>query len=373
MGRAGAEGLALLVAVCAVLGVMAPPGLAAPGTPPPGPGPSRRTDAPAPGPGAAGGKSVSTLLGELRSLYQRTEAASEAYNGTEEKLKAQRAEVRREQSGLARARGALAAGRSRAGELARQQYRGDGAGLPPTLQVLLAPDPYRLLERGHLLKRAAGDQAVTMRRLSGGERRHAAAVQREQKALDRRRKLTERKKSQRDQVRERLNEVEKLLSSLNGDQLAQLRRLERDRTDAAQRKLLASGALGDPQGGTRDPSAQGKRALDYALGQLGKPYVWGAEGPGSFDCSGLTSQAWQQARRAIPRTSQEQWRRLPRVALDKLRPGDLVIYFAGATHVGMYAGAGRVVQAPRPGGVVKITPLAANPPIGAVRPDGSRA
>ncbi|WP_344563499.1 C40 family peptidase [Streptomyces axinellae] len=312
-------------------------------------------------------------MGELRSLYQRTEAASEAYNGTEEKLKAQRAEVRRRQSALKRARGALATGRSRAGELARQQYRGDGAGLPPTLQVLLAPDPYRLIERSHLLNRAAQDQAVTVRQLAGGERRHAAAVRRARQALDRRRELTARKKGQRDQVRERLSEVEQLLSSLSGDQLTQLRRMERDRTDAAQRKLLASGTLGGPQSGAREPSALGQRALEYALEQLGKPYVWGAEGPGSFDCSGLTSKAWQHAHRAIPRTSQEQWRRLPRVPLNKLRPGDLVIYFAGATHVGMYAGAGRVVQAPRPGGVVKISPLADNPPIGAVRPDGARA
>ncbi|WP_338103837.1 C40 family peptidase, partial [Streptomyces rhizosphaericus] len=69
------------------------------------------------------------------------------------------------------------------------------------------------------------------------------------------------------------------------------------------------------------------RALAYALNQIGKPYVWGAEGPNSFDCSGLTSSAWAYAGRTIPRTSQEQWRQLPRVPLNQLRPGDLVIYY----------------------------------------------
>ncbi|QPI58578.1 C40 family peptidase [Streptomyces malaysiensis subsp. malaysiensis] len=121
--------------------------------------------------------------------------------------------------------------------------------------------------------------------------------------------------------------------------------------------------------GPKTASAEaGKRALTYALDQIGKPYVWGAEGPNSFDCSGLTSSAWAYAGRVIPRTSQEQWRQLPRVPLDKLRPGDLVIYYKGASHVAMYAGDGQVVQAPRPGQRVKLSPLASNPLHGAVRP-----
>lgn len=97
--------------------------------------------------------------------------------------------------------------------------------------------------------------------------------------------------------------------------------------------------------------------------------MWGAVGPESYDCSGLTSTAWSKAGRAIPRTSQEQWRRLPRVPLASLRPGDLVIYFPEATHVALYIGDGLVVQAPRPGAAVKVSPLASNPLLGAVRPD----
>ncbi|MGI5348854.1 C40 family peptidase [Streptomyces sp. CA-250714] len=320
----------------------------------------------------AGRKSVGELLGELSLLYQRTEEASEAYNSTAEKLKTQRAKARRAQSKLSRAQSALATGRMQAGELARQQYRGEGTGIPPTVQMLLARDPYRLLERGHLLQRAAGDQATTVRKLTDGRQRHAAAAQRARAAVARQERLAKRKKEQRNEVRRRLKKVESLLSSLTGDQLARLHELERDRTDAAQQKLVASGAL-DPSGATGSPSAQGRKALDWALKQIGKPYVWGAEGPGAFDCSGLTQQAWRHADRDIPRTSQEQWRRLPRVPLNKLRPGDLVIYREGATHVGMYAGNGRVVQAPRPGSAVRLTPLAADRPLGAVRPDGRRA
>ncbi|MEU1801356.1 C40 family peptidase [Streptomyces sp. NPDC019937] len=119
-------------------------------------------------------------------------------------------------------------------------------------------------------------------------------------------------------------------------------------------------------------ASAGQRALQWALNQIGKPYVWGAEGPNAFDCSGLTSQAWAHAGRTIPRTSQEQWRRLPRISLSQIRPGDLVIYNKGASHVAIYAGGGQVVQAPRPGTTVRLSPLASNPVQGVVRPGPAR-
>ena len=95
----------------------------------------------------------------------------------------------------------------------------------------------------------------------------------------------------------------------------------------------------------------------------------GRAGAGAYDCSGLTSQAWGQAGTPVPRTSEEQWARLKRIPLKELRPGDLVIYFPEATHVAMYLGQGMVVQAPRTGEKVKVSPLASNPVLGAVRPD----
>jgi cell wall-associated NlpC family hydrolase len=71
----------------------------------------------------------------------------------------------------------------------------------------------------------------------------------------------------------------------------------------------------------------------------------------------------------IPRTSEEQWALLPRIPLKELRPGDLVVYFPDATHVGMYLGKGKIVQAPRTGEKIKVSPIASNPILGAVRPD----
>ncbi|MFC7470813.1 C40 family peptidase [Actinomadura keratinilytica] len=88
--------------------------------------------------------------------------------------------------------------------------------------------------------------------------------------------------------------------------------------------------------------------MRFAVDQIGKPYVWGAEGPDSYDCSGLTQRAWGSAGTEVPRTSQEQWAELDRVPLRELRPGDLVVYFPKATHVALYLGDGLVVHAPAP-------------------------
>ncbi|MFM9366780.1 NlpC/P60 family protein [Streptomyces sp. Da 82-17] len=318
---------------------------------------------------------VAGLLADLQELYRKTEQATETYNATAEKLKKQRTQAKKLTRDLKKARTALHDSRAAAGRLARQQYQGDSE-LSPYLKLLLARDPRRALDQGHVVRRMAAERVETVGRLVDREKRTAALAARARKALDAQLALAERQKGQRDEVQERLRDVESMLAELTADELDALRRLEADSTADAQRDLLDSGALGGPPGkpaATRAPSKAGAEALRYAVKQIGKPYVWGAEGPKSFDCSGLTSRAWERAGREIPRTSQEQWAQLRRVPLDRLRPGDLVVYFPDATHVAIYLGGGKVVQAPRPGARVKVSPIAANPLLGAVRPDpGSR-
>ncbi|MGV9630917.1 NlpC/P60 family protein [Streptomyces sp. NPDC003487] len=310
-------------------------------------------------------RSLPDLLTDLQKLYRQTEQATEAYNATEEALKRKRAEVSRLDTELTRARLSLYAGRGEAGRLARQQYQ-NSSDLSPYLRLLLARDPQHALDEGHVIGRLARERAETIGRLTGSERKAADLARRARTALDQQLTLTEKQKKQRDDIRRRLDEVEKLLASLSTDQLSALTALERTGTAEAQRSLLASGAL---DGGDDKPSGEGERAVRYARRQLGKPYAWGAQGPGSYDCSGLTSQAWRAAGTPIPRTSQEQWARLKHVPLRALRPGDLVVYFPEATHVALYAGGGTVIEAPRTGERIRLSPIAAHPILGAVRPD----
>ncbi|KUN36364.1 hypothetical protein AQJ30_22555 [Streptomyces longwoodensis] len=318
-----------------------------------------------PEPDGSAEPSVAELLTDLQKLYRDAERATEAYNATEEQLRRKRAEVARLDDQLTRARLALDDSRSAAGRLARRQYQ-SSSDLSPYLRLLLARDPQHAVDQGHVIDQVARERAGTTARLAGDERRRDELTRKARAALDARITLTERRKKERDDVRRRLADVEEMVASLSAEQLHAVAELERTGTDERQRELEDSGALGEDDG---KPTAEGERAVRNAVRQLGKPYQWGAEGPRSYDCSGLTSWAWDRAGTPIPRTSQEQWAKLPRVPLDALRPGDLVVYFPEATHVALYLGDGLVVQAPRPGARVKVSPLAANPVLGAVRPD----
>lgn len=309
-------------------------------------------------------RSTADLLTDLQQLYRETEQATETYNATAEKLRRQRTEVARLDTALARARLSLHDSRGAAGRLARQQYQ-NTTDISPYVRLLLAADPQHALDQGHVIGRLARERAETVGRLTGSEREAADLARKAREALDSQLVLAERQKKDRDAVLKQLRRVEELLASLTPAQLAALAQLENEDTAEAQRAFLASGALAQDD---QKPSSESARAIRYAKRQLGKPYKWGAEGPKSYDCSGLTSKAWAHAGTRIPRTSQEQWARLDRVPLTELRPGDLVIYFPDATHVALYLGKGKVVQAPRTGEKIKISPIASNPVLGAVRP-----
>jgi cell wall-associated NlpC family hydrolase len=318
-----------------------------------------------PEPDSPGERTVAELLTDLQHLYREAEQATETYNSTEEKLKKQQAEVRRLDTALARARLSLHDSRGAAGRLARQQYQ-NSTDISPYVRLLLARDPQHALDQGHVIGQLARERAETVGRLTGSEKKADGLAREAREALDGQLTLAARQKKDRDDVRKKLKNVEELLASLTEEQLTELGRFEEDEITEAQEEFVASGALSDDD---RKPSDQGDKAVRYAMDQLGKPYKWGAEGPREYDCSGLTSEAWGHAGTPIPRTSQEQWARLPRIPLKELRPGDLVIYFPDATHVGMYLGKGKIVQAPRTGEKVKVSPIASNPILGAVRPD----
>jgi cell wall-associated NlpC family hydrolase len=106
-----------------------------------------------------------------------------------------------------------------------------------------------------------------------------------------------------------------------------------------------------------EPSSIAAEAIDAAESKLGKPYVWGATGPNSFDCSGLMQYAFEQAGKDLPRTSAAQSQVGQEVSMDDLKPGDLIFLYSPVSHVVMYVGNGKVIEAPNSGEDVKYTPL----------------
>jgi len=108
-------------------------------------------------------------------------------------------------------------------------------------------------------------------------------------------------------------------------------------------------------------------ALSYALAQVGKAYVFGAAGPDAFDCSGLTMAAWSQAGVSLPHSSSAQYNSGQHISESELQPGDLVFYYSPISHVGMYIGGGKIVNALNPGAGVQVSGLHDMPFSGAVR------
>lgn len=115
-------------------------------------------------------------------------------------------------------------------------------------------------------------------------------------------------------------------------------------------------------------SGRAAAAVEYALAQVGDSYVYGASGPNSFDCSGLTSMAWAQAGVSLPHSSRAQYSSGTKVSRSELQPGDLVFYYSPISHVGIYIGNGKIVDAANPRTGVRIASVGSMPYSGAVRP-----
>ncbi|WP_052681360.1 C40 family peptidase [Saccharothrix sp. ST-888] len=322
------------------------------------------TVAPGADPLASAKATLGPLLQRLHQLYTEAEAATETYNTSVDRLKQQQTALADLGVRLARQQAAVDAGTDVAAQLAGAQYRNGNAS--EFADLLLAKDPYEAVVIAELLQAAGRSQSVFLDKLKADRAELTGLQQQAQAAQAQAQALATQQEQSKNEAAKRLQAVEDMVGSLTGAQRSELEQLEKQQADEAQLAFLASGALGK---GERTPSAAGRKAVAYALAQLGKDYLWGGEGSEMFDCSGLTSQAWLHAGRPIPRTSQEQWAELQHVPLNQLRPGDLVIYHAEATHVAMYIGGGLVVQAPHTGAVVKISPVGMMPILGAVRPD----
>lgn len=129
------------------------------------------------------------------------------------------------------------------------------------------------------------------------------------------------------------------------------------KTVAATQRQAAPAAKPAAKPAADQPSSAASEAIAAAESKLGKPYVWGATGPNSFDCSGLMQYAYEKAGEDLPRTSAAQSKVGDKVSMDDLKPGDLIFLYSPVSHVVMYVGNGKVIEAPNSGEDVRYTPL----------------
>ncbi|MCX4666120.1 NlpC/P60 family protein [Streptomyces sp. NBC_01381] len=315
-----------------------------------------------PTPGKA--KSLEDVRKEIDRLYHEAGVATDAYNAAEEKSKKQSQQIVRLARSITKGQQKLDKLKSRAGAAARAQYR--SGGMPSEAQLMLSDDPQEFLDGAGRMRqgeKATKGMLTELGRTQEDLRVYAKDATAQWKKLEANRKA---KAASKKKIKKKIEAAEEMESKLEKKERERLRKLEEEAALKKQSAWVSSGVLKDIKG---KATGQGKKAVEFATAQIGKPYVWGAEGPSSYDCSGLTSQAWAAAGHGIPRTSQEQWKQLPRIDIKNMRPGDLIIYHQDASHVGMYLGDGAIVHAPRPGRDVTIAGAGSMKILGVVRPD----
>ena len=149
-------------------------------------------------------------------------------------------------------------------------------------------------------------------------------------------------------AKEDLAKAQRILNNLKKEDRDRLAKLEAERENKIlnESKKYAQSYKGD--------NTRGSIALKYALAQIGDVYVWAAAGPTRWDCSGLTMRSFQKAGVSLPHSSRIQIKYGKNVSASSLKPGDLLFFGKPISHVSMYMGGGKMVQAPRPGKKVEV-------------------
>ncbi|WP_329532763.1 NlpC/P60 family protein [Streptomyces sp. NBC_01450] len=317
--------------------------------------------------------SPAQVKAKVDKLYEEAEVATQKYDGAkdkahkaEQRLNALRDEAARREDRLNTARDAL-------GSIAAAQYR--SGGLDPALQLALSDNPDQYLEGAAFAERAGSRQAEAVARvrkqlreieqLRGAAHVELASLKSRQTEL----------KSAKKTINGKLDAARQLLSRLTDEQRAQLGGLGAaggagSTGSAGQRASRSAprdlGPVSSP-GSVAAPNSRAAEAVAYAYGKLGSPYVWGATGPDAFDCSGLAQAAYRAAGISLPRTTYAQINAGRRISRSELLPGDLVFFYSGISHVGIYVGNGQMIHAPNPSAPVRLAPVDEMPFAGATR------
>ncbi|MEB3960076.1 NlpC/P60 family protein [Streptomyces kunmingensis] len=368
MSKRSTTTMAAVALVCAVT-VLTAPGVAH-AAPTPDPTPSGSPSG-SPSGAAAGTPSTALTSSDLEAvrkkiekLYHDAAVATDEYNAAEEKADKQSVQIVKLAQKIAAGQTKLDRLKGGAGAAAREQYR--SGGIPPEARFMLSGDPQQFLDNAGRMyqgQKATKNLLTELTRTQKDLAGYAEEASAKWKDLEEGRK---KKAAAKKKVEKQIKQAQTLESKLETKERERLKKLEEEAEQKAQTAWLSSGVLKEIDG---KATKAGKEAVQFATAQLGKPYVWGAEGPKSYDCSGLTSQAWAAAGKPIPRTSQEQWKQLKHIAVENMRPGDLIIYHDDASHVGMYIGDGAIIHAPRPGRTVTVAGAGSMVILGVVRPD----
>jgi len=308
------------------------------------------------GAGAAPQPTVSQVQAKINQLTTQFDKVSEQLDQASQQLSAAQTKLSQVRVRLNHANAQFQAAQTNVAATAAAAFEDTGA--TSIAGVLTSGDPSVLLQQGSLLMELSGNRSAQTKQLLA-DASQLAGVEQEMSRTEAgvaglKRQLSDHKTS---------------LGKLIDTQKATLASLTVPQQQTVQTNSIgAGGTTSATYSGTT--STQGGKAVAFAYAQLGKPYQWGATGPGSYDCSGLALAAWAAAGVSIPRTTYAQWAALPHISTSALEPGDL-LYFDGIGHVAIYVGGGYIIDAPQTGMDVQKIPLAGwyrSTLVGAARP-----
>ena len=231
-------------------------------------------------------------------------------------------------------------------KMAIDQYKSDG--FSQGFDLLFSGDPSKYLSDASILEMVGKKYSSSIRKFASAQQRleasqlvvsdKTALLQAEQRRLN----------AEVLSARAALSKAEKILTSMKKEDRTRLARAEKARENKifSSSKKYASSYKGD--------NTRGSIALKYALQQIGDIYVWAAAGPSRWDCSGLTMRSFRQAGVSLPHSSRIQINYGKSVSYRSLKPGDLLFFGKPISHVSIYMGKGKMVQAPRPGKRVEV-------------------
>ena len=318
---------------------------------------------------------------QVAELHHEAEQATERYN----EARVQMAEVRRTLSQVSkrqhRTEDEVGALKTLMGQMAVASYKSGGADM--AMQLLLSDDPEAFLQQATALDQLSRRQGVILRKVTVARQR----LEQDRLAVDQQRarvaELKSRLQAEKAVVEGKISAAESMLATLRAEERARLeaarraaaaealaQRADAPRASRADRPSAGSTTTRSAPRPSYDGPASGRAsvAVQTAYAQLGDPYQWAGTGPNSFDCSGLTSFAWRAAGVSLPHSSSAQYAGGRKVSRSDLQPGDLVFFYSPISHVGIYVGGDKIIDAPYPGSSVQISRVSEMPYAGAVRP-----
>jgi cell wall-associated NlpC family hydrolase len=294
---------------------------------------------------------IKDVQAKVDSLYQQAEQASERFNKARLKLSKLNGALTDLHADQDRQNAQLKSVRDQLKASVLSQYENGGASIVG--QVATSQDPQAFLNGLSALSSYNSVQSNLMStystQVTSLDLRTDVTAHRTAQIA----KLESQLKADKAVVQDKLSQAQGLLSSLK----------EKEREE-----LVSRDEVRTPTTASVPASGRAAAAVQFAMAQVGKAYVYGAAGPSAYDCSGLTMAAWGAAGVSLPHSSSAQYSSGPHIAESDLQPGDLVFYYSPISHVGMYIGNGNIVNAENPSVGVTVTSLHSMPYVGAVRP-----